>query len=385
MISTLHSPRQSVVLSIAIAAWNEEDAIGSMITSLFRQSIFRQLAARGEGCEIICVANACTDRTVAVAQNTLEKMLAEHPEYEGLTARVFDIPEQGKNIAWNRFVHEFSAVESRYMCFLDADINLNQQDTLATVMGALDREPHLQGASDCPCKAIADRAHPSLRERLSLAGSDMTDTTEGRLNGMLYILRTNIARNLYLPRDVIALDDGFLKAAICTDFFRAPVDLSKVVSVRGATHLYEPYLGLREFLNNQKRQMIGQTTVYVAVEYLKTLPESDRASLGATLQRNDTCDPDWLRRLIDAHLAQTRFFWQLFPGILGFRWRRLGKLRGIHRITHFPAATVGFVATLIACWRAWRFLRCGVSNYWPKAVRKQGESAANLQIGRAHV
>jgi hypothetical protein len=38
-----------------------------------------------------------------------------------------------------------------------------------------------------------------------------------------------------------------------------------VVSVRGATHLYEPYLSLRDVLNNQKRQMIGQTTVHVAI------------------------------------------------------------------------------------------------------------------------
>jgi hypothetical protein len=139
--------------------------------------------------------------------------------------------------------------------------------------------------------------------------------------------------------------------------------------VRGATHLYEPYLSLRDFMNNQKRQMIGQTTAYVTIEHLKNLPESDRANLGATLRRMEAADPDWLKRLIEAHVARTRFFWRLFPGILSFRWRRLAKMRGSQRLTHFPAAAAGFLVTLIACWRALRFLRRGVSTFWPKTER----------------
>jgi hypothetical protein len=63
-------------------------------------------------------------------------------------------------------------------------------------------------------------------------------------------------------------------------------------------------------------------------------------------------------------------FWRLFPGILGFRWKRLAKMRGRRRLTHFPAAAAGFVITLLACWQAQRFLRRGVSTYWPKTVRQ---------------
>jgi hypothetical protein len=253
---------------------------------------------------------------------------------------------------------------------MDADIILNKPDTLELLIGELERDPHLDCASGFPLKYIARKARPSFRERLSLAGSDMTDSTTGRLSGMLYCMRAAIARNLYLPRDIIAVDDGFLKAAICTDFFRAPVDPSRVTAVRGATHLYEPYLSLGDFLNNQKRQMIGQTTVHVAIEYLKTLPEPDRASLGATLKRSDSRDPDWLKRQVNVHLARNRSFWRLFPGIIGLRWHRLMKLSGRRRLTHFPAAAVGCAATLLACWRASRFLRRGLSAYWPKTARR---------------
>ena len=359
-----------IALSIGIMAWNEEASIVPMLASLFGQSIFAHLAARNERCEIICLANGCTDRTAAVAAEIFATMEREHPARRALQARVADLPAPGRNNAWNRFVHEFSAREARFLCLMDADIVFNRPDTIQLVLAELERDPNLGGASDWPVKNIAGKARPSWRERLSLATSDMTGTIAGRLNGMLYCLRADIARNLYLPRDVLANDDGFFKAAICTDFFRAPLDPTKVVSVRAATHLYEPYLSLREVLNNQKRQMIGQATVHVIVGYLQTLPEADRAHLAATLRRLEARDPDWLKKLIDAHVARTRYFWRLFPGILGFRWRRLAQMRGVHRLTHLPAAAAGFAVTLVACWQAARFLRRGVASYWPKAARQ---------------
>ena len=359
-----------VTLSIGIMAWNEEASIVPMLASLFEQSIFAHLAARGERCEVVCLANGCTDLTVAVSAEIFARAERELPARRGLTARVEDITTPGRNNAWNRFVHEFSARETRFICLMDADIIFNRPDTLELVLSELEQNPRLGGASDTPVKNIANKASPTMRERLSLATSQMTGTIAGRLNGMLYCLRADIARNLYLPRDVLANDDGFFKAAICTNFFQTPLDPTKVVSVREATHLYEPYLSLRDVLNNQKRQMIGQATVHVIIEYLMTLPAPDRAQLAATLQRLETRDPDWLKKLIDAHVARTRWFWRLFPGILGFRWRRLAQMHGVQRVTHFPAALAGFAVTLIACWQAARFLRRGVVNFWPKVARQ---------------
>ena len=375
---TLQQNEPPIILSIGIMAWNEEASIVPMLASLFDQSIFAHLAARNECCEVVCLANGCTDETVSVTQKIFAKMEHDHPARRGLRVRVEDITTPGRNNAWNRFVHEFSAREALFICLMDADIVFNRTDTLQLVLDELEWNSHLGGASDTPVKSIADKAHPSWRERLSLATSDMTGTIPGRLNGMLYCLRADIARNLYLPRDVLANDDGFFKAAICTDFFRAPLDPTKVVSVRAATHLYEPYLSLHDVLNNQKRQMIGQATVHVVVEHLLTLPESDRAQLATTLMRLEARDPDWLKKLIDVHVARTRYFWRLFPGILAFRWRRLAQMRGVHRLTHLPAAIAGFAVTLIACFQAARFLRRGVSNYWPKAARQTVPDASPI-------
>src|ERR1700690_1341260 len=98
MIMTPHE--RPVFLSIGILAWNEETSIVPMLTSLFEQSIFADMAARHERCEIICLANGCTDRTVAVATATCSRMMAEHPARGWLQARVEDIPLPGCNNAW---------------------------------------------------------------------------------------------------------------------------------------------------------------------------------------------------------------------------------------------------------------------------------------------
>ena len=359
-----------IAFSIGIMAWNEEASIGPMLASLFSQTLFAHLASRNEACEIVCLANGCTDRTAAVAGEAFAAMKARLSQREMPQTLVAEFTTRGRNNAWNRFVHEISARGARYICLMDADIVFNRPDTLQLVLSELERNPRLGCASDWPVKSIANKARPSIRERLSLATSDMTDTIPGRLNGMLYCMRAWIARNLYLPRDVLANDDGFFKAAICTDFFRAPVDPGRVVSVRGATHLYEPYLSVRDVLNNQKRQMIGQATVHVIVEYLRTLPEAERAHLADTLRRLEELDPDWLKKRIDAHVVRTRHFWRLFPGILGFRWRRVARMSGMRRLTHLPTAAAGFAVTLVACWQAARFLRAGVTTYWPKAARQ---------------
>jgi glycosyltransferase involved in cell wall biosynthesis len=356
-------------LSIGILAWNEENSIGTMLESLLSQRLFRRLADKGEGCEIVCLANGCTDGTVRVTREIFAAAARDGKLPFGTTARVEDIEQPGRNNAWNLFVHRLSDRRTGYICFMDADILL-RPDTLELVFDELETNQHLGAASDCPVKDIAGKRNKSMREKLSLATSEMTGNIEGRINGMLYCMRAGIARNLYLPRDVVANDDGFFKAAICTDFFRAPLDRSRVVSVAGATHLYQPYLSLKDVINNQKRQMIGQTTVHVIIEHVTALPEAQRADLAETLRRKEEEDPDWLKRLIEAHLAKHPRFWQIFPGILGFRWRRLAGMKGRKKLTHLPAAAAGFAITLIACWQASRFLRRGVSTYWPKTERQ---------------
>jgi hypothetical protein len=282
----------------------------------------------------------------------LERAGREHPRPDAVVVRVVDLSEPGKCNAWNRFVHEFSSLEARFLVLMDADIAFCRRDTIFTLVATLERTPRASASSGRACKDILFKARKSLRDRVSLATSDMSASGAGMICGQLYCLRSQVARRIHLPRGVGAPE---------------------------AAHLFEAYTTLTAVLNNQKRQMIGQATVHVLVERLRAMPVARREALADTLRELERCDPDWLRHEVSRHLQATRRFWRVFPGALSFRWRRWWKLRGAKRLTHLPATLVGFAITLTACWRAHRALRRGAMHYWPKATRQAALSAARAE------
>src|SRR5258708_23996757 len=90
-------------ISIGILAWNEEEAIGPALASLFRQSLFAELKQRQARCEIVCVANGCTDRTAAVATEIFQHQSLAHSFNDAFSCRSLHVPERGKNNACNLF------------------------------------------------------------------------------------------------------------------------------------------------------------------------------------------------------------------------------------------------------------------------------------------
>src|SRR6476660_1008084 len=101
-------------VSIGIIAWNEEKALGPMLHSVFQQSFFAELSRRGQSCEILCLANGCTDGTVELAGKLFERESTSHPFAGAFACRVVNIPERGKINAWNQFVHSHSAREAHF-------------------------------------------------------------------------------------------------------------------------------------------------------------------------------------------------------------------------------------------------------------------------------
>ena len=356
-------------LTIAVRAWNEESVIRRTLESVFDQSLFEELDRRFEYCEVLCIPNGCTDRTAEIAAEVFAEQQKSHPFARAFVCRVAEIREAGRNNTWNTIVHELADRGAQYLYIMDSDILFNRRETLFNMYAALLDNPFAAIASDRAIKDIAFKNHKSLLERLSLATTDMTSTIQGQITGQLYCIRAKVARQLYLPKDLGAPDDGFIKAVVCSDFFQCKVNPDRIVTAANASHIYEAYTSVREMLNNQKRQMIGQTTVHVLVDHLKALPLEDKMDLAATLQRKERANPDWVKDLLRDHLRQTRFFWRLFPDVMTFRLRRWWRMRGHRRLTHFPAAAAGFIVTLIACWRAHRHFKLGQMHYWPKASR----------------
>jgi glycosyltransferase involved in cell wall biosynthesis len=362
-----HEEKATVLVSIGILAWNEEKAIGRTLRSLLQQSLLAELGKRNFRCEIICMINGCTDRTPEIAAQIFSEQSIKHPYCQCFSGRVENLPEQGKQNAWNQFVHRCSSREARYLIIMDADILIHRTEALWNMIAALENDEDISVTATMPCKDIAFKPRRAMNERLSLAMSQMTKAAKGQLCAQLYCIRAAIARNLYLPRDLGACEDGFIKAVACTDFFTHEIQPKRIRTVPGAEHTFEAYTSPLAVLRNQKRQIIGQTILHVLLDdHFKKLTIQERVSLGETLKCKEEADRFWIKRLIGEHLKRVRFFWRLYPNLLTIRWKRLKNLSAWKRIVCFPVAVGSVLVALIASFMAWNALKKGGTEYWPK-------------------
>ena len=357
-------------VSIGIIAWNEEAGIGAMLESVFRQTLFAELVRRGKHCEILCVTNGCTDRTPEVVAEIFSRQSREHPDAANFSCRVINVTQRGKINAWNQFVHAFSARDAKYLFLMDADISIHPRETLWNMVETLEKNREASVSVDLPCKDIASKQRKTFWDRVSLGASQMTGSASAQLCGQLYCIRSEVARNIYLPRDLCACDDGFIKALVCTDSLTHQVWPWRIVAAPNAAHTFEAYVSPKGVLKNQKRQMIGQTIVHLLIDtHLNKLSHSQRLQLADTISHKEKADPDWLKRLISEHIRRTRFWWRLYPGLLSHRFQRLKSLGGFKRIACLPAALAGFFLALVTSFLAYRSLKKGATDYWPRAER----------------
>jgi len=354
-----------ICVSIGIIAWNEEEVIEAALESLWQQTLFSEIGRRGLRAEIICIANGCSDRTAAIARRFFERIKTDAVA-DSVHGRVVEVSERGKNNSWNLFVHSLSASHAAALFLMDADIVIQGEETLWNMFGALEESSLASVAVDEPLKDIALNPRKSISERISVATSGMTRMGRAQMSGQLYCIRAGIARQIFLPRDLAACEDGFIKALVCTDFLTSNICPDRVVQAKKAAHIFQSYRTLLDVLRNQKRQMIGQTIVHILIDkYLKELPVSERLDMANAIRARECSDRDWLKRLIAQHLRDIRFFWRLFPNLLRFRYERWRALPLRRRISHLPSAFTGYVVTLLASHMAFRFLKQGSINYWP--------------------
>jgi glycosyltransferase involved in cell wall biosynthesis len=367
-----------IQISLAVFAWNEERALPATLQSLFGQSLFGELRRRGCRAEVLCVANGCSDHTPQVAQEVFDRQMREHPHAAAFVARPVSLLARGKVNAWNQFVHTLSARSAEYLFMMDADILIHRPETLWNMLAALEQDPRANVAVDRPCKDILFKEHKTWRERLSLAAARMTSAASAQLCGQLYCIRAETARRIFLPRDLAACEDGFIKTLVCTDFLAHGPLPERIRLAEGAEHTFEAYTSPAAILKNQKRQVIGQTIVHLLVDSdLAALPSWQRQRLADTLKAREASDPSWLKRRISEHLRRTRFFWRLYPGLAVQPFHRLAGFHPLRRVALLPAAAAASGAALVGAFLAWRSLKAGCTTYWPRAARTGFKSSVN--------
>ncbi|MCD6052696.1 MAG: hypothetical protein K0Q55_4118, partial [Verrucomicrobia bacterium] len=178
-------------------------------------------------------------------------------------------------------------------------------------------------------------------------------------------------------RDLI-IDDGFIKNLVCTDFLTAPSNPARIVQAPNASHIFEAYMTPGSIIRNQKRQMIGQTILHVLVDQeLKRQAPQHAHDFASYLKKREQDEPDWLKVLIGEHIRSLRYFWQIFPDVLSFRFKRWLRLRPLARLRALPATCAGFIVTVISSWLAYRFLKRGYTSYWPDT---RSEGLKNLTL-----
>lgn len=103
-----NTKRQDDLISVIIAAYNEEDYIGACL-----EAVLAQDAGAGP-VEIVVAANACTDRTVEIAQGYRGQI-----KDRGWQLQVLDIAQAGKVNALNQ---GDGAASGAALIYLDADV-----------------------------------------------------------------------------------------------------------------------------------------------------------------------------------------------------------------------------------------------------------------------
>jgi len=331
-----------MIISIGILAWNEEEVIGATLRSLFDQSLVKELVGTDHRLEVVVVPNGCSDGTAAQAAKALATGSADLPPHQFVWS-VHELPQPGKENAWNRYVHQFSNQEADFVFMMDADIRFSHHDTLKNMLLALESNSYAWVATDLPQKHILLKAHKTLFDRISLGVGEMTQAAPAQLTGQLYCARGPVLRRIHMPPGLI-VEDGFIKHMVCTDMFTCASDNRRIIRAPNASHVFESYTRIVDIYNNQRRQQIAQTIYIYLRDYLKAhVGEKDA---GLIIARNNARDPDWYRRLIKERVNHGGW-WVMYPGAFSVRFKRLRNMSILQAILKLPIALVAFLMDVI--------------------------------------
>ena len=334
-------------ISIGIFAYNEEPRIGATIASLREQDLFDPAVQPDTVIEIVVLPNGCKDRTAAVAAEAVSRNFSGLPH---VAARVENLPEPGKSRTWNVYIHRLADPAADLLILMDGDIRLVGASTLRNLVRALVEHPDAHASVDVILKDIVFKENLSAREKMSLAASELTRSGPPKLAGSLYAARGAVVRGIWMPVGLL-VEDGYLKAMLCTDNFTKPDQPNRLVRAEEAAHIFEAVTDTKILFKHEVRLLVGSAVNFILFEHLMEQVRATGRDGGALVGEWNAQTPDWMPRLIDEKL-KARGWWLAPTGFILLPLRQLGHLSFGRRMKRLPAAVLRVVFNLAAAFAA---------------------------------
>ena len=217
-------------LHLCIPARNEADSLPRLLAALRASSLWARCPRR-----VVWVAlNGCRD---------LSRQVLHDLPWQDAQLQLLDLPEAGKNRAWNRLMEALPPASAAF--FLDADV-VPHPDSLEKLWQALQKEPELDWVAALPRPTLAWLEHPGAYQQARVDYSDRDWVRHGsgahfpRAN--CYLLR--LPQALRLPEHPNLGDDLFLSLQL-----RGRVEAEALVYVTPP--------GWHDHLGQRVRQRLG--------------------------------------------------------------------------------------------------------------------------------
>jgi glycosyltransferase involved in cell wall biosynthesis len=338
-----------VNVAICILAKNERRNIGHCLEQIGRQTLLLRNSLQAH---VIIAANGCTDDTAAVAQAS-ERALAARA-----TLLVRNLEEGGKSRTWNKVVHELAPAATDYFIFVDADVELIDDEVMARLLAMLEREPRAAVSSGYPVKDISAKERKSLLDRFSLSISRESRHANA-LNGSLYVGQAAELREIWLP-DETPGEDGFLNAMVTTRGFSSPEDPFRVLTSERPTHYFKAH-SAAGFFGHERRMLVGTMINRWIFEHLWSLSFTEPA--GQSIRRWNHDDPSWVEKIITDRTAGRR--WVIARALVLGRLSRRQQTSAWRYLLQLPIGLAASLLTLPPAIAANRKLKqAGAAKTW---------------------
>ncbi|MGF1494923.1 MAG: glycosyltransferase family 2 protein [Microcoleaceae cyanobacterium] len=365
-------------------AYNEANLIGSMLSSLMRQTLFhdfspetsrskasltRQAVCNTMNIEIVVIPNGCTDNTAEIAREVLEKSV-DPINKPNIHWKVCEVEQPGKSNAWNVYVHSLSATDAQYLFLMDADIEFLEPKTLEAMIAVLESQSEVWVTVDKPIKDVKLKSNKNFMEMLSLsiAGLSGNRAVEGEATwicGQLYCARSDILRQIWLPT-ALPTQDAFLYDMITTEGLTLPRNSGRVILSPTASHVFESYIGVRRLLRHE-RWLITGTAINKMLYFDLTPHARNLAETGLLIKQRNEQNAAWLNLLVQ-EMSQKSGWWLIPKRILARRFKSMSDKSLPQLIVLLPLAILAFMVDLILAVQANSELHRGKAmGYWGKS------------------